>query len=453
MVCGCYWVAYSCIIVLFRSSASAEASGALAAPFQGADAKERPSTVFTGNKLMYFNSKSTLCNKSRGLSEHAPTAGPHAAGRCVAVTRTCCQMAIIFLPCLFFQSSKPVTAELRPAAETLAWVQSPLSDSVQFDYEMSVRVRLLFFWAGRDNVGGGYIRHGIAKENPRQELLQVLFGSDPAKAPRAINRWGAGTEAAWHKNAASLTSADDDVVASSFFGFMKSSRGKSVSEMQEELRREKDQGEHRFSGILSRVEVGHATSLVVPLASNVDYTLHQYPEAEPLMIQKLNSSEEPQRALEIPSDCPRAGEFLGTVSQLLNTEIANPQARPSLCYVYDAQVNKLVVERTTAVPRFSVKVIASNGAAPQEKTYNDLLQTEFVSIHRSTGKKVFFTILTGMRGDLRGVPVQIRYQPNWWFQIVLNLLPKTQVSASTSCTRQVIEWQRRQCTTAPAALR
>jgi hypothetical protein len=23
------------------------------------------------------------------------------------------------------------------------------------------------------------------------------------------------------------------------------------------------------------------------------------------------------------------------------------------------------------------------------------------------------------------VPVQIRYQPNWWFQVVLNLLPKT----------------------------
>jgi len=24
---------------------------------------------------------------------------------------------------------------------------------------------------------------------------------------------------------------------------------------------------------------------------------------------------------------------------------------------------------------------------------------------------------------MKGVPVQIRYQPNWWFQVVLNLQP------------------------------
>ena len=65
---------------------------------------------------------------------------------------------------------------------------------------MTARVRLLFFWAGKDDVGGGYIRRGVSKDDPRQELLQVLFGSDPAKAPRAINRWGAGTEVVWHKD-------------------------------------------------------------------------------------------------------------------------------------------------------------------------------------------------------------------------------------------------------------
>jgi len=32
-------------------------------------------------------------------------------------------------------------------------------------------------------------------------------------------------------------------------------------------------------------------------------------------------------------------------------------------------------------------------------------------------------ILAGTEGPLRGVPVQIRYQPNWWFQAVLNLAP------------------------------
>jgi hypothetical protein len=36
-----------------------------------------------------------------------------------------------------------------------------------------------------------------------------------------------------------------------------------------------------------------------------------------------------------------------------------------------------------------------------------------------------FTILLGTQDPVRGVPVQIRCQPNWWFQVVLNLLPKT----------------------------
>jgi hypothetical protein len=48
---------------------------------------------------------------------------------------------------------------------------------------------------------------------------------------------------------------------------------------------------------------------------------------------------------------------------------------------------------------------------------------DFVSTHKLTGKKVYFSIVTGRQGNLRGVPVQIRYQPNWWFQVVLNLLP------------------------------
>jgi hypothetical protein len=35
--------------------------------------------------------------------------------------------------------------------------------------------------------------------------------------------------------------------------------------------------------------------------------------------------------------------------------------------------------------------------------------------------------LLGTDGELKGVPVQIRYQPNGWFQVALNLLPKTTI--------------------------
>src|SRR5271156_2929397 len=212
-----------------------------------------------------------------------------------------------------------------PIAETLGWVQRSSRDLRQFDYAMTVRVRLIFFWVSKDDVGGGYIRRGISKDDPRLELFQVLFGSDPAKAPKQINRWGAGTEAEWHANPISspVTSSPDAVVASAFFGFMKSSKGKSVSEMQAELKKEKDQGEHAFTGILSRVEAGQAFSLMVALNSNQDFNLHQYDTAEPLMIEKLSSSEKPVRTLGDGTHCDRAGEFLGTVAELMDAALKN----------------------------------------------------------------------------------------------------------------------------------
>jgi hypothetical protein len=341
------------------------------------------------------------------------------------VNRRLRSQSVLFLLCLFLpQSGNPTAVERAPIREALEWVRGAPTDVAQFDYVMSARVRLLFFWVGKDDVGGGYIRRGTAKDDSREEFIQLLFGSDPEKAPRAINRWGAGTEVIWHKEPVSEVFKGDDIVATAFFGFMKSSRGKSVSEMQEELKREKEQGEHQFTGILSRAERARAISLVVPLASNVDYNLHQYAEAEPLMLAKLDASDKPARLLENADGCPRAGEFLGTVAQLLNQAENSQQHGQSLCYVYDAQVNKLVVERTVVVPNLQVKLSGAKGGPSTEQSYKDLIEVDFVTIHQTTGKKVYFTILTGARGPLRGVPIQIKYQPNWWFQVVLNLLPR-----------------------------
>jgi hypothetical protein len=57
---------------------------------------------------------------------------------------------------------------------------------------------------------------------------------------------------------------------------MKSSHGKSAMEMQRELRKEQEKGQHSFTGILSRVELVRAWSTVVALQSDTDSTLHPY---------------------------------------------------------------------------------------------------------------------------------------------------------------------------------
>jgi hypothetical protein len=341
----------------------------------------------------------------------------------------------IVLFSILLPASSSSSADRQPIDEALSWVRNSPQHFVEYDYLMTARVRLLFFWAGKDDVGGGYIRRGISTDDPRMDFIQVLFGSDPAKAPRAINRWGAGTEVSWHNEAASDTSPED-VTTSAFFGFMKSSQGKSASEMQSELAREKERGEHAFTGILSRVEPSRAVSLVVPLLSDTDYNLHDYDRAEPLMLEHLADSQRPLRTLDDSSRCTRSAGFLSTVAELMAVALQGHPAPLSRCYIYDAQENTLSLDKTTPVESLDVLLHGPNNVVLLNTTHKHLLQLDFTSTHKLTGKKVYFTVYEGARGALRGVPVQICYQPNWWFQVVLNLQPeKTAATDRTVASR------------------
>lgn len=327
---------------------------------------------------------------------------------------------------VFFLACSPAfpqdgNAAREQISEALGWIKDARNNAVRFDYTMTARVRLLFFWAGKDDVGGGYIVRGFSKEEPREERIEVLFGSDPAKAPRGINRWGAGTEILWHQEKASGTPRTDDIARSAFFGFMKSSQGKTAGEMQTELNKEKSGGDHMFTGILSRVSPGHGVSLVEPLASRSDYTLHQYAQAEPLIFEKLNSPDRPIREVSDPQGCPRAGEFLQSVAELIDEALRKDKTPVALCYIYDAKVHKLTLVRIEPVAKLAVHVRGAKGETLVDKTYDDLIEGEFVSETPGAGRRSEFTIAIGTKDKLRGVPVQIRYQPNWWFQVVLNL--------------------------------
>ena len=351
-----------------------------------------------------------------------------------ALQATLALFFLLFLSALLPAASSS-SADRQPIDEALLWVRSSPVRAVEYDYTMTARVRLLFFWVGKDDVGGGYIRRGVSAGDPRQEFFQVLFGSDPEKAPRSVNRWGAGTEVSWHQEPIGGAHRDD-VTASAFFGFMKSSQGKSAGEMQTELQREKELGLHSFTGILSRVEPSRALSLVVPLQSAKDFTLHDYDSAEPLMLQRLADSSRPVRSLQDSTRCPRAAEFLATVAELLDAALAEQAAPLSRCYVYDAQENTLTLEKVVAVESLPVLLHDTNKNVLLSATHKKLLQLDFVSAHKLTGKKVSFTVVVGTQGALRGVPVQICYQPNWWFQVVLNLLPeKTAVPESAVARR------------------
>ena len=300
--------------------------------------------------------------------------------------------------------------------EALRWLGASPQFDAEYNFEMTVQIRFLLFWAGRDDVGGGYVKLGQAAEDANLKFIQLLFGSDPAKA-HGINRWGGGTEV--------VKLGESGAPGSSvFMGFMKSYKGDSVGAMQQELSKEKAGGQHRFEAIISRVDSRRAISTTVPFSSDRDFDFRDLEPAEKVVLDRLKEGQERKfHALEKPAlGCERGRGFLSTVLELNDRALQKPSAPISLCYVYNANQYVLTLEKTRAVVEKMVHYTLRETNQSFDHKYQNLVEARY-QITNPAGKKTDFTILLGADGTLRGAPVQINYQPNWWFQITLNLKP------------------------------
>jgi len=333
--------------------------------------------------------------------------------------------ALLLAGTCFALPSAPGAADRAAINEAVNWIRATPRIRAEYDYIMTCRLRLLIFWVGRDDLGGGFIKIGQIDDDPTLLMTQLLFGSDPAKAPRAINRWGAGTEVI--KLDASKTPE-----SSAFVGFMKSSKGESVSAMQRELSHEKSTGKHLFEAIISRVDRTQALSATVPFYSDKDYDIHQLANAQELALDQLGDGQARKfRRLDGPAraECSRPGGFLSTTDELLERSLEGEKTPLSLCYVYNVRRYTLTLQRVAPVATKAVHITLKEQGRKIDRSYHDLKESQFQIRNQESGAKTDFSVLVGTSGELRGVPIQINYQPNWWFQIVLNL--KTQPSDGT----------------------
>ncbi len=308
--------------------------------------------------------------------------------------------------------------------EALHWLSAPPRFDAEYDYELTVEIRLLLFWTGKDDVGGGYIKIGRNAADPSFEIIRLLFGSDPARA-HGINRWGSGTEVA-------KLSPSGTVDWSAFFGFMKSSQGQSVGAMQQELADEKQRDQHRFEAIISRVDSGQAVSTTVPFYSDHDYDFRELEPAERVVLDQMQQGQDRKfHTLDQASaDCNRNGGFLTTVQELTNEAVAGKRAPLSLCYVFNSRPYNLTLDAVRPLPQKTVRYTLGSTKEKVVREYRDLEEARLHTLNHSTGQKTYFALLIGTKGGLRGTPVQIDYQPNWWFRIVLNLKPPANETAN-----------------------
>jgi hypothetical protein len=338
---------------------------------------------------------------------------------CVSYWRSLACIVLLAGSC-FARPSGPGDSDGAAIREAVRWIQATPSIRSEYQYILTCRLRLLVFWVSGDDLGGGYIKEGQAADDPSFRMIQLLFGSDPAKAPRAINRWGAGTEV-------DKVDSSKTPESSAFVGFMKSSQGESALAMQRELSHEKTEGKHRFEAIISRVDGSRAISTAVPFDSDKDYDMSQLAAAQTMALEQLGDDrtrkfrrlDDQQR-----SACDRRGGFLSTTEELLERSLTGEKTPVSLCYVYNARPYTLTLERVIQVPTKDVEITLHHRGQKTRRSYRDLEESQFQIRNGESGAKTNFSVLLGTTGEQRGVPVQINYQPNWWFQIVLNLNPQ-----------------------------
>jgi hypothetical protein len=318
----------------------------------------------------------------------------------------------------------PTPPDGAAVAEAIRLLSAPPQFDVEYNYELTVDIRLLFFWTGKDDVGGGYIKMGHVANDPSLEIICLLFGSDPARA-HGINRWGSGTEVA--KRAPAGT-----VDWSAFFGFMKSSQGESVGAMQQELAAEKQRGQHRFEAIISHVDPGGAVSTTVPFYSDHDYDFRELDQAQKVVLDQVQEGQDRKfHALDPTSaGCSRDGSFLTTLQELTHEALAGRPAPQSLCYVFNSRLYTVTLDAVRPVSQKTVRFTLGTTKEKVVHEYRDLEDARLHTLNRATGQKTYFGVLLGTKGSLRGAPVQINYQPNWWFRITLNLKASPQEMAT-----------------------
>jgi hypothetical protein len=301
------------------------------------------------------------------------------------------------------------------------WTRPTPRLSGHYEYTMTARVRLLFFWVTRDDVGGGTIRRGAVPEDPRREMISLLIGSDPQKAPRRINRWGAAMEVVHHEPAEARS-----VDASAFFGFMTQAKSDtSASEMKEQMAREKDKKAFLYQAVISHLDRDLGIAKTVPFATDKELDIHQLGPMKDKVFAELESTAGKYR--ETPANlrgsCPRVSGFLASVAELVDAALERGATGGKLCYLHYGELYTLTLKKVERVPEKKVDLELKTEPKSFQHTYRDLLDAEFEILNHQTNKKSEFSLLMGTAGPLRGTPVQITYQPNWWFRVILHLKP------------------------------
>jgi hypothetical protein len=264
-------------------------------------------------------------------------------------------------------------------------------------YQVNARIRPVLFWIRRNDVGAARIIWRGDRQGAHG--YELLAGSDPARTPRRINRWGYISETV-SENGAVVT------------GVMKRSNEESIEDAERELARDGDGG-HLFTAIHSRLESERYQAEIVHLRSAADLTFRDVDA----LLARVAAIEVPPRTLDVPRGT--APGLLSALADMLHESVSgsdgNPNGRPVAprprTYVYNARLYLLTLRSVTPREDFT----------SGDRRYGPAVEGEFEILNRTTQKKTRFSIVYGRSGALAEVPLKIVLRPRWWFEAELVL--------------------------------
>ena len=269
----------------------------------------------------------------------------------------------------------------------------------QHRYKMAGRVRPLLFWIGRDDVGMGEI---VWRRGEGGVGYELLIGTDSAKAPRGINRWGYLLE-------------DLRPSGTRVLGVMTTSDEATVSDVTSRPAGAQPVG--RFRGLDARIADGVSRSASEAIETERDFSVRD----KEIIVGRIAAKLKDAAVREVPvPDGVRTG-FLRAVAELVDEAIeARRGGDPALRRLKGRTIPYVYGRRFYDLKMADIEPLRPPAGGPSR---GSPVRAEFATLNRGTGSRTTFELEFPTDGPLAGVPTLIRHRPRWWLEAVLKLEP------------------------------
>lgn len=256
-------------------------------------------------------------------------------------------------------------------------------------YEVDGRVRPLLFWIRKQNIGDGRLTW---RRGPNGTIgYELLVGSDPARAPRQINRWGYLRE----------ESAGNSAL---MFGIMSHSDEQSVEDADKSTSR--TDSAHTFKALRQFLTGSQAQVTVSDIRVQKDLT---YSDLDTLL---SVAPAAPAKTKTVAIAHWTAPGFLTAAASLMQegraaVGEATKAERLIRTYPYNGGLYALQLRSIDQIDRYT----------REGRSFGPAIRGLFRVLNRTTGEETPFTVVYGVEGDLTDVPLLISWRPRWWLEI------------------------------------